>query len=158
MGLGFYMWPLKEYSEPKDRLAYWLPWHFLADHGLMVNKDGSMQTTFAFRGPDLASATALELKNLAAQINGAFMSMGTGWCFYSDVVRRPSDTYKTNKIDIFMAQAIDDERRSHFLKGNHFENDYFFTMVYLPPPAPRNKLLSLFTESNINKNVYATIF
>lgn len=152
--MDFFLWPLKEFNEPKDRLAYWLPWYFLGDDGVMVNKDGSLQTTFAFRGPDLASATSLELKNLSAQINSAIMRLGTGWCFYSDVVRHISDTYKTSHTDSIMAQTIDMERKKHFLKGIHYENDYYFTLVYLPPPAAQSKLLSLMVESNVNDNVF----
>ena len=52
---------LAEYRSRADRLADHLPWAALVAPGVVLNKDGSFQRSFAFRGPDLESATEAEL-------------------------------------------------------------------------------------------------
>ena len=54
------MMNLAEYRQ-KPRLADFLPWAALVDEGVVLNKDGSLQRTARFRGPDLDSATPAEL-------------------------------------------------------------------------------------------------
>ena len=49
---------LGEYRRRADRLADHLPWAALVAPGVVLNKDGAFQRTFAFRGPDLEAATA----------------------------------------------------------------------------------------------------
>ena len=48
---------IAEYRRGADLLADRLPWAALVAPGVILNKDGSFQRTFAFRGPDLESAT-----------------------------------------------------------------------------------------------------
>ena len=48
---------LAEYRGKPQRLADYLPWAALVAPGVVLNKDGSFQRTFRFRGPDLESAT-----------------------------------------------------------------------------------------------------
>jgi len=55
------MWNLREYRRQTQRLADHLPWAALIGNGLILNKDGSLQRTVRFRGPDVDSATREEL-------------------------------------------------------------------------------------------------
>ena len=48
---------IAEYRRGAELLADRLPWAALVARGVILNKDGSFQRTFAFRGPDLESAT-----------------------------------------------------------------------------------------------------
>ena len=48
---------LSEYRAHPHRLADHLPWALLIGPGIVLNKDGSFQKSFRFRGPDLESAT-----------------------------------------------------------------------------------------------------
>ena len=52
---------LREYSDTQTLLADYLPWAGLVAPGGVLNKDGSFQTTFRYRGPDLESSTDAEL-------------------------------------------------------------------------------------------------
>ena len=47
---------LAEYRRSITQLADFLPWAALVDEGVVLNKDGSLQRTAKFRGPDLESA------------------------------------------------------------------------------------------------------
>lgn len=44
---------LKEFHDNPDHLSYLLPWVASVAHSIILNKDGSLQTTFKYRGPDL---------------------------------------------------------------------------------------------------------
>jgi hypothetical protein len=60
------MMNLAEYRNRNTRLADFLPWVALVGAGIVLNKDGSLQRTARFRGPDLDSAVPAELVAVAA--------------------------------------------------------------------------------------------
>ena len=62
---------LTEYRRKPQRLADFLPWAALVSEGVVLNKDGSLQRTARFRGPDLDSATPAELVGTSARLNNA---------------------------------------------------------------------------------------
>jgi type IV secretory pathway VirB4 component len=49
---------LAEYRKKPQCLADFLPWAALVAKGVVLNKDGSLQRTARFRGPDLDSVRA----------------------------------------------------------------------------------------------------
>ena len=57
---------LREYRAKPTRLSDFLPWAALVAPGVVLQKDRLLQTTIAFRGPDLASASGAELQAGAA--------------------------------------------------------------------------------------------
>ena len=59
------MMNLAEYRNRNTRLADFLPWVALVGEGVVLNKDGSLQRTARFRGPDLDSAVPAELVAVA---------------------------------------------------------------------------------------------
>ena len=65
------MMNLAEYRKRPAVLADWLPWAGLVALGVVLNKDGSLQRTARFRGPDLDSATESELVATTARLNNA---------------------------------------------------------------------------------------
>ena len=80
---------LAEYRPKADRLADHLPWAALVAPGVVLNKDGSFQRTFRFRGPDLESATEAELVGVlrAPQQCIAPVRLGMGAVLRSGTVR-----------------------------------------------------------------------
>ncbi|WP_034824547.1 hypothetical protein, partial [Hyphomonas pacifica] len=60
---------LREYAETPVLLADYLPWACMVAPGVVLNKDGSFQTTFRYRGPDLESSTEEELVSVMARVN-----------------------------------------------------------------------------------------
>ena len=73
------MFNIGEYRRHAQRLSDHLPWAALIAPGVMLNKDGSFQTTLRFRGPDVDSGTPQELMALRAQMNNALRRLGSGW-------------------------------------------------------------------------------
>src|SRR3546814_10378822 len=76
------MMNLAEYRNRNTRLADFLPWVALVGEGIVLNKDGSLQRTARFRGPDLDSAVPAELVAVAGRLNNAFRRLGSGWAIF----------------------------------------------------------------------------
>ena len=78
---------LAEYRNKNACLADLLPWAALVAPGIVLNKDGSLQRTFRFRGPDLESATEAELVGFCARVNNVLKRLGSGWALFFEANR-----------------------------------------------------------------------
>jgi len=125
---------LAEYRKHSDRLADHLPWAALVAPGVVLNKDGSFQRSFAFRGPDLESATEAELVSACARANNVLKRLGTGWALFFEAERRAALGYPDGAFPDAASWLVDQERRAGFeAEGQHFESVYHGTLVWLPP-------------------------
>ncbi|MBM3653766.1 MAG: conjugal transfer protein TrbE, partial [Alphaproteobacteria bacterium] len=125
---------LAEYRKKPHSLADFLPWAALVAPGIILNKDGSLQRTARFRGPDLESATQAELVGVTARLNNALRRLGSGWAIFFEAQRNPAQDYPASSFPDPVSALIDEERRAQFEEeGAHFESGYFLTLVYLPP-------------------------
>jgi type IV secretion system protein VirB4 len=126
---------LAEYRRRADRLADHLPWAALVAPGVVLNKDGSFQRSFRFRGPDLESATEAELISACARANNVLKRFGSGWALFFDAERREAAAYPESDFPDAASWLVDQERRAAFLgEGAHFESRYHLTLVWLPAP------------------------
>jgi len=124
---------LREYRRRADRLADHLPWAALVAPGVVLNKDGSFQRTFAFRGPDLESATEAELVGTCARANNVLKRFGSGWALFFEADRRAALGYPASTFPDAASWMVDEERRATFeAEGAHYESRYFLTLTYLP--------------------------
>lgn len=137
---------LREYRSKPDRLSDYLPWVGLIAPGVVLNKDGSFQKSFRFRGPDLDSATKAELVTITAQINNVLKRLAGGWAIYAEAQRIKSSQYPESVFPDRISLLIDEERKRYFAAGNHYENNYFFTLLYLPPQETSNRFEKLLIE------------
>jgi type IV secretion system protein VirB4 len=129
------MLALHEYRRRADRLADHLPWAALVAPGVVLNKDGSFQRSFAFRGPDLESATEAELVAASARANNVLKRFGSGWALFFEAVRREALAYPESRFPDAASWLVDEERAAAFeAEGQHFESRYYGTFVWLPPP------------------------
>ncbi|WP_054311472.1 conjugal transfer protein TrbE [Mesorhizobium sp. 1M-11] len=128
------MMNLAEYRRTASRLADYLPWAALVGPGVVLNKDGSVQRTARFRGPDLDSAVAAELVAVAGRINNAFRRLGSGWSIFVEAQRHEAATYPQSTFPDPASALVDAERKADFEEeGAHFVSSYFLTVLYLPP-------------------------
>ena len=143
------MFDLREYGRRSARLSDWLPWGFLIEDGLMLNKDGAYVAALEFRGPDLASSTPSILMALRAQINHALKGLGSSWCIHVEAQRRPSPHYPgLGAFPDPISRLIDEERRRDFSReGRFYESVYFITFTMLPPGERVSKLASMMVEN-----------
>ncbi|MBK3405211.1 type IV secretion system protein VirB4 [Sphingomonas sp. BE270] len=128
------MMNLAEYRHNTTRLADFLPWAALVAAGIVLNKDGSLQRTAEFRGPDLDSAVAAELVAVAGRLNNAFRRLGSGWAIFVEAQRESVGAYPASHFPDAASALVDAERKADFEEqGAHFQSRYFLTFTYLPP-------------------------
>jgi type IV secretion system protein VirB4 len=128
------MMNLAEYRRTASRLADYLPWAALVGEGVVLNKDGSVQRTAKFRGPDLDSAVAAELVAVAGRLNNAFRRLGTGWAIFVEAQRSEAAIYPDSTFPDPASALVDAERKAEFeQEGSHFVSAYFLTFLWLPP-------------------------
>lgn len=135
------MMDLRPYKQSQARLADWLPWAGLVAPGVVLNKDGSLQRTLRFRGPDLDSSTPSELMGAAARLDNALKRFGSGWCLHVEARREATDCYPDGEWPEALSWLIDEERRQDFAAaGGRYESGYFLTLAWLPPSEAQGKL------------------
>ncbi|HEU0149626.1 MAG TPA: conjugal transfer protein TrbE [Bradyrhizobium sp.] len=128
------MMNLSEYRRSNARLSDYLPWAALVDRGIVLNKDGSLQRSARFRGPDLDSSVPAELVAVAGRLNNALRRLGSGWAVFVEAARYQSHLYPVSQFPDPASGLVEAERRAQFqAKGAHFESNYFLTFVFLPP-------------------------
>ncbi|MBO9708003.1 MAG: conjugal transfer protein TrbE [Caulobacter sp.] len=128
------MFALGIYRDTRPRLSDYLPWAALVADGVVLNKDGALQRTAAFRGPDLDSATPAELTAVTARLNNALRRLGGGWALFFEAQRTPAVAYPQSAFPDAASALVDLERREQFGQdGVHFESRYFLTLSWLPP-------------------------
>jgi len=131
---------LSEYRHRPDRLADHIPWAALVAPGVVLNKDGSFQRSFRFRGPDLESATEAELIGVCARLNNVLRRFGSGWALFFEAERFGAPGYPVSSFPDPVSWLVDRERRAAFDQVSaHFESAYHLTLLYLPPADPVNR-------------------
>lgn len=142
---------LREFRRKPDRLSDYLLWAGMIRPGVILNKDGSLQGTFRYRGPDLDSATPQELMVVTAKINNALKRLSGGWAIYAESQRIKSKQYATAEFPDIITYLIEEERQQYFSQGNHYESMYYFTLVYLPEEDNQDKMKKFLIEGDDKK-------
>ena len=138
---------LREYRARPASLADHLKWACLIAPGIVLNKDGSLQRTIAYRGPDLESSTAEELVAITARMNNLLRRFGSGWALHIEADRRPSVTYPRSTWRDPAAWLVDEERRAAFEEaGRHFETHCYLTFTWMPPADRTARIEQLFID------------
>ena len=128
------MMSLREYRGHAASLSDFLPWAALVGEGVVLNKDGSLQRSARFRGPDLDSATPAELVATTARLNGALRRLGSGWSIFVEAQRVPANIYPDDSFPDPVSALVERERREQFKEeGAHFDSRYFLTLLWMPP-------------------------
>jgi len=155
---------LAEYRPYADRLADHLPWAALVAPGVVLNKDGSFQRSFRFRGPDLESATEAEFMAACARLNNVLRRFGSGWALFFEAERFESPGYPDSRFPDPASWLVDAERRATFEHGSetaltedvdaasgrdrlHFESAYTLTLIYLASADPVSRAEQALIES-----------
>ena len=142
------MFNIAEFRKKPDRLSDLLPWAVLVDKGVVLNKDGSFQKTFEFRGPDLESSTQSQLVSITARLNNTLKRLGSGWALYIEARRKTAMQYpENNYFSDPVSWLIDVERKDLFEReGENYESAYFLTFQYLPQKESVSKLSGVFVK------------
>jgi type IV secretion/conjugal transfer VirB4 family ATPase len=146
------MFHLMEYRQRPAYLPDYLPWAALIAPGIVLNKDGSLQRTASFRGPDLDSSVPTELAAISQRLSSALRRLGEGWAIFVEAQRQPATAYPITDFGDAASALVDAERRADFeSKGAHFDSSYYLTFCYLPPEdATANSESWLFEGAGAN--------
>lgn len=150
------MYRLDRFMRKKEPLKNTLPWaRIVRDPAIVINKDGSLQSTFRYRGPDLDSAIKEHLSIITQQLNSLFMSIGTGWVLYFEAQRVASTDYPEGLSFVDpITKIMDDERKTFFSgKGTHFETAYYATVYWMPPNDNEGRLKEFVVEGKTRKGL-----
>ncbi|RKQ89592.1 conjugal transfer protein TrbE [Maricaulis maris] len=148
------MMRLAEYRSNASLLADFLPWAALVAKGVILNKDGSLQRTARFRGPDLDSATPSELVAVSGRLNNALRRLGSGWAVFVEAQRSPARDYPLSHFPDPVSALVDAERRAQFEEASsHFESSYFLTFVWMPPADDASRAGRWFYEDAPDKGL-----
>ena len=135
-------------SNGRARLSDLMIWATFVASGVVLNKDGSLQTSYRFRGPDLASATEAGLAATMARVNNALRRLPTGWALHVEARRRVSDHYPDLIEEPPAAWLIDRERRAQYAEtGTKLISEFFLTFSYLLPEDRTAKASKLLFEN-----------
>ncbi len=143
-------------SESTGLFYQLLPWNYVTKFGgggVVIQKDGILQRTFAYRAPDIDSCDALEVNTLAVRVNDFTKRLGTGWAFHIEAQRFQVREYEKSDFDRLAPQLIDRERDGHFnSSGQHFDSSYYLTISWKPPSENVKKLTDMFIKSGSNED------
>ena len=142
----FELFTLSEHRKRADRFSDLLPWALIVAPGIVFNKNGSFQTTFRFRGPDLDSATDAELVVICARVNNVLMRLRGGWAIYADAHRRPDTRYPNATWPDPLTHLLDEERRVLVGSAHYFDSERYLTLVYLPAKDVSSRIAQWFYE------------
>jgi type IV secretion system protein VirB4 len=139
-----------------------LPWNYITKYheGVVIQKDGVMQRTFAFRAPDTDSSSAFEVNGVCVRVNDFAKRLGSGWAFQVEAQRFYTREYPAAKFeygagsfDTLAAYLVDREREESFKAyGAHYESSYYITFIYKPFSENVKKLTKLFIRSGADND------
>lgn len=135
---------LSRYKEPQAYLADYLPWAGFIAPGVILQKDGLLQKTIAFRGPDQSVSSPSELMATRAQLNNALKRLGRGWSVFFEAQRFQTTHYPDSPWLHPAAWLMDVERHAFYHQGSHFASAYYATLCWQMPPDSSKKLQGLF--------------
>jgi type IV secretion system protein VirB4 len=137
----------REYRPEPRGLSDLLNWGFLVGEGVVLQKDGALLAAFRYRGPDLSSATASDVRVLGAQLNDALLPFTDGWMFHVDAIRSPATPYPRSEFPDAVTAWIDAERRAAFQSSRpQFVSEYVLSVTYAPPREVYARAASVFLQ------------
>ena len=121
---------------------------------IVLNKDGSLQMTFRYRGPDLDSATSEECEIATRRLSELVSSMKTGRVLYFEAQHIPATAYPSGiRFPEPLSAAMDGERRRLFSSGIYFESRFYVTLYWMPPKDSLGRLKKMVLDGQERKEV-----
>lgn len=144
------MFKLGTFYKNPSCLADLLPWAALVAPGVVLNKDGSLQRSCAFRGPDLESASDEQMMAAMARLNNVLKRLGSGWAMFVEARREAMACPPPLSPDNKLALLVDLEHHKRFSEQPlNFQSRYYLTLQYLPETQLQNSLWRNFLKQAV---------
>ncbi|MCS4309497.1 type IV secretion system protein VirB4 [Rheinheimera pacifica] len=128
------MYKLSEHRKKREQFSSRITWAGLVSPHVVLNKTGTLMSSFRIRGHDLDSVTPEYMIAVVAGLNNTLRRLGSGWALLSDTRRRETVEYPNSMFPDPASLLIDEERRIRFQEGTrHYETEDTLTFVWLPP-------------------------
>jgi type IV secretion system protein TrbE len=147
---------IPEYVKKPSRLSHRIPWFAFVSENVLTTKDGALQATIEYRGPDLDSSTSYDLLNINNELNESLKAiLGEGYSVYVEQRKElfskyPEDTWDRTPQTI-IPRLIDEERRKQCQSKDYYQYRSFLTLTYLPPILSSKKVKKLFQSGESDK-------
>lgn len=130
-------------------------WLVLTENAVVLNKNGSYQKTFKYKGFDLISYTEEQIKNLVERNNNLMKRIEENWTIHIDVRRKKAEKYIDSNFKYLAGRIIDEERKEHFIGNNaeYYINEYYVTLTYLLPKDIEGQISEFFIEKSIKETI-----
>ena len=146
---------MKEYNKDfKNSLAYYLPWDYLLEESIIINKYGGLQSTIRVRNYDLDYIEEDDIIPVLTRLNNGFKRLDDGWTIHYEVQRKKVNEYRVGKFvnETIPTGIIDSVRKNMFSSGDHYISEFYITCTYLLPEDNQNRVKNIFMQENI-KNI-----
>lgn len=141
----------EEYKKPKrqpDLLADEVAWRSIAAPGVVLQKDrwGTLQRSYAVRGPDAMGQAWEVLGSRMIQANQVLMQLGGEWMLQSEAQRLQVETLPPlPETAPALVRLLDAAYREELLAPPGLrETTYYITLCWTPPPPSQRSWLEFF--------------
>jgi len=103
---------------------------------LVVNKDGTLSSSFLLEGPDFGTSTAETLERLSSVVNSVVLGLAGEHVVHLDAIRRRASGYPSaGAFPDPLTAYFDELRREDYESesGEHFETETVLTVTQIPP-------------------------
>ncbi len=121
---------------------------------LVHGEDYSLFAVFKFRGPDMDSATKIEMMHYNWQLNNIFKTLPTGFVMYFDAQRHYETDYKHSDMPLPILQQMEDEREDYYGSKVHFDTDYYFILYHVPQETLKRRFWNFFSSQDKTSKKY----
>ena len=111
---------IREYTEEKSKLSYYMPQLILLKNNILLNKNGTLQKIIKFRGNDLNNCTKEELILNNSKLNNVLKRLENRWSLHIETRREKTKKYLTGNFSELAGKLIDLERQKYFNGDQHF--------------------------------------
>lgn len=142
----------------RAKLSDEIDWLVLKENGVVLNKNGSYQKTFRYRGFDLISYTEDQIKNLVERSNNLMKRIEENWTIHVEVKRKKAKEYIESNFECLAGKIIENERKEHFIGNNaeYYINEYYVTLTYLLPRDIEHQMSEFFIEKKLEEIITDT--
>lgn len=119
-----------------NKLADYLPfWHFDEESDLMIYRDGSLGTGFKLIGFDLNCTPIDEINSFTGKIQNLLTTCDNGYRLQVYYKLSPDVSHLVNANELLSSDCTEEykgvlQARTHFLKANSKEKNYFLPEIY----------------------------
>lgn len=123
----------------------WIDQETKIEECIVIQKNGSIQQTYAFRGQDIESFSYDYVARIFDYFNSQIKRLEDGWMVSVEAQRFRMHDYPSADFESVAALLVDKEREKDFKEtGEHYDSCYFLNFVYKPENEIKSKISRIF--------------